>query len=134
MSQDEGDNSVLANTSCPFCGSLAHVHAASPCLDRWVHRTFLGRALGEHQQAPPYSATPRQQCLEEVIQAPRWPETFAVMQTSLGCTVGRLAGCLMQVSEPYIDYDIVAAADNLPLAVCRAAVCAPPGNVPLAIK
>jgi hypothetical protein len=81
--------------------------------------------------APPYSALPRQPCLDDVMHACRWPPGFAVMQTTDGCTVGQE----LVRSAGAIEYDIVAAADNLPLAICRAAVCAAsvPGDRPLLV-
>ena len=117
-------------SECPECGVPATEHPAGGCLDRWVHTAFLGRTLTAHEQAPPYSADPRHPALDDLINAPRWPEAFAVMQTTLGCTVG------VKVSESpgYENYDVIAAAGNFPLAVCRAAVCAPLGESALQIK
>jgi hypothetical protein len=78
-------------------------------LDRWVHHSFLGRALTEQETPPPYSSLPRQPCLEDVITAPKWAENVAVMQTSDGCSVGvRLGG-----SNDYADYEVIASANNL---------------------
>jgi hypothetical protein len=56
------------------------------------------------------------------------------MMTAVGCTVGCLDEESKLNSERYLHYDIVAAAANLPLAVCRAAVIAPAGNSPLDVK
>ena len=115
---------------CPECGECATEHPAGRCLDRWVHTAFLGRTLTLLEQPPPYSTVPQHPALEDVIKAPQWPEEFAVMQTSLGCTVGRR----LSTSIGYEDYEVVAAADNLPLAVCRAAPCAAGlGDKPLRI-
>ena len=110
--------------SCPICGAVAVSHCAGPCLDRWVHGAFLQRPLAAEDEAPPYSASPQQRCLDDLIAAPRWPQGLAVMQTSLGCTVARQ----VRRSVGLHHYDVVAAAANLPLAVCRAAVCVAPGG------
>lgn len=83
------------------------------------------------EEPPPYSTVPRHPALEDVINARLWPEEFAVMQTSLGCTVGRR----VSTSVGYEDYQVVAAAGSLPLSVCRAALCASPqGDKVLEIK
>jgi hypothetical protein len=117
---------------CPSCGCEATVHVAGECLDRWVHQTFLGRTLSENETPPPYSSWPQQPCLHDVIHAPRWAESAAVMQTSEGCTVGVSVGR----SADYIHFGVITTANNLPLAVCRAAVCglAAGGENPLAIR
>jgi hypothetical protein len=117
---------------CPFCGSAATTHVAGACLDRWVHESFLGRALTEHETPPPYSSLPPQDCLEDVIKAPKWAESIAVMQTSEGCTVG----VRVRRSNDYVYFHIVTSANSLPLAVCRAAVSglATGGENPLAIR
>jgi hypothetical protein len=116
---------------CPTCGVSAIAHPSSPCLDSWVHTAFLGRALGPEDEPPPYSTVPAHPSLDDLINAPRWPQSFAVVQTSLGCTVGRKTAR----SRDYEHYEIVSAAENLPLAVCRAAVRIPPnGDSALTIK
>ena len=120
----------VPDARCPFCESQATSHDAGPCLDRWVHEKFLRR----DGAAPPYSTLPRKACLDDVINAPRWPATFAVMLTTLGCTVGCLDEESKLDSQHFLNYKIVAAAANLPLAVCRAAVIAPAGNAPLGVK
>jgi hypothetical protein len=76
---------------------------------------------------------PAHPALDEVINAPLWPDTFGVMQTSLGCTVGRRVSTAVD-DEAYEHYEVIAAASNLPLSVCRAALCAPRGDRPLEIK
>jgi transcriptional regulator with XRE-family HTH domain len=119
----------LEGPKCPDCGCLATTHPPGACLDRWVHTAFLGQSITD--KSPPYSVTPPHPSLEALIGAPLWPETFAVMLTSQGCTVGRKVG----EAPDFENYEIVAAADNLPLAVCRAAVSASPsGNRRLHIK
>ena len=116
---------------CPSCGVIPAEHDASPCLDRWIHEHFFRKALGKEEVAPPYSASPQQRCLDDLIDARMWPEGFAVMQTSLGCTVGRLVP-RSEASDGYEYYDVVASAKTLPLAVCRAALSlSSAGNAPL---
>jgi hypothetical protein len=117
---------------CPLCGSAATTHAVGACLDRWVHQTFLGRTLANEETPPPYSSAPQQSCLQDVLNTPKWAESVAVMQTSDGCTVGVCVGR----SNDYAHYEVIASADSLPLAVCRAAVCgfATGGQSPLTIR
>jgi hypothetical protein len=105
---------------CPVCRLQATVHPAGHCLDRWVHVAFLQQAVENDLQVPPYSAMPQQRCLDAVTNAPRWPDSFAVIHTSQGSTVGRR----VRADAEHLYFHIVAAADNLPLAICRAAVCA----------
>ena len=105
---------------CPACGLIATAHPPGPCLDRWVHGAFLQQQANPDSQVPAYSAVPQQRCLDTVINAPRWPESFAVFQTSQGCTVGRR----VRQSTESVYFHTVASASDLPVAVCRAAACA----------
>jgi hypothetical protein len=116
---------------CPSCGTKATNHVAGECLDRWVHESFLGRSLAKHETPPPYSSLPQHPCLQDVINALKWSESVAVMQTSDGCTVGLHVGR----SGDYLHFEVLVSADRLPLAVCRAAVCglATGGENPLVI-
>jgi hypothetical protein len=117
--------------ACPTCGVSAIAHPSSRCLDYWVHTVFLGRELGPEDQPLPYSIAPAHPSLADLIDARRWPESFAVVQTSLGCTVDRKTAR----SRDYEHYEIVSAAEHLPLAVCRAAArTSPSGSSPLTIK
>ena len=119
-----------ARPTCPSCGVEATFHNAGACLDRWVHEAFLRLTTTPASQPPPYSASPRHPSLEEVIAARRWPRSFVVVQTSHGCTVSRE----VRRSSDTVYLHVVAAADNLPLAVCRAAVCVTdPGDTALKI-
>jgi hypothetical protein len=120
-----------ARAICPYCGAAGESHPTGPCLDRWVHTSFLQRALRVDEEAPPYSRFPAQRCFDDVLHAERWPDVVAVMQTALGCTVGRRVGR----SADYHHYDVIAAGETLPLAVCRAAACVgPDGRHLLEIK
>ena len=109
-----------AAPACHECGVAATVPPPGSCLDGGSTRhSFNTHARGD-SHVPPYSAMPQQRCLSVVIDAPRWPGSFAVIQTSQGCTVGRR----VRGDVEYLYFHVVAAADNLPLAICRAAVCA----------
>jgi hypothetical protein len=92
---------------------------------------FLQQQVNRDSEAPAYSAVPQQPCLDTVINAPRWPASFAVVQTSQGCTVARR----VRRSAEKVYFHMVSSADDLPLAVCRAAVCAASeaGDRPLTI-
>ena len=116
---------------CPACALTATEHPPGPCLDRWVHMAFLQQQVNPDSEAPAYSAVPQQRCLDTVINAPRWPESFAVVQTSQGCTVARR----VRRSAENVYFHMVSSAHDLPLAVCRAAVCAASetGDRPLTI-
>jgi hypothetical protein len=105
---------------CPACGLVATVHPPGPCLDRWVHTAFLQQHVDADSQVPEYSAVPQQRCLDTVIKTLRWPESFAVVHTSEGCTVARR----VRANAENVFFHKVASAHDLPLAVCRAAVCA----------
>jgi hypothetical protein len=119
---------------CPFCAVDAAEHDAGPCLDRWIHEQFFQKILAQGQLPPPYSASPQQPCLEALIEAPKWPQGVAVMQTSVGCTIGRRTPRGDRL-EGYEYYHVIATAETFPLAVCRAAlIClSSPGSVPLRI-
>ena len=108
-------SNAIGPQHCRFCGSAATTHAAGACLDRWVHQSFLGHALTEQEVPPPYSASPRQPCLEDVISTPKWAESVAVMQTSEGCTVGVCVGR----SHDYFHFEVLTSASSLSL-VCAA--------------
>ena len=117
--------------SCPSCDCEATIHVAGECLDRWVHHNFLGHNLSADETPPPYSSLPQHPYLNDVINARKWAESAAVMQTSDGCTVGVCVGR----SGDYLHFEVITSANNLPLAVCRAAVSglAAGGENPLAI-
>ena len=114
----------LPHRICPYCGTAAAEHPAGECLDRWVHQEFLGKSVAVDKGVPPYSRSPRHSCLDDLIRAPRWAEGTAVMQTIEGCSVG----ILMRKEGGYEHYEIVATAQSLPLAICRAAVCGVPSS------
>ena len=122
----------LPTVRCPFCGTLSTQHPASECLDRWVHHEFLGRVVAAAETVPPYSCVPQHPCLSDVIRAAQWAESAAVMQTAAGCSVG----ILVREDGAYEHYHIVASAESLPLAICRAAVggFASGGRNPLQIR
>jgi hypothetical protein len=81
---------------------------------------FLQQQVNADSQVPAYSAVPRQPCLDTVINTPLWPASFAVVHTSEGCTVARR----VRANAENVFFHKVASAHDLPLAVCRAAVCA----------
>jgi len=132
--REAGSRGLQSGARCPFCGVAAAEHDAGPCLDRWIHEQFFQQVLTHDQVPPPDSASPQQPCLEALIEAPKWPQGFAVMQTSVGCTIGRRVPRGDRL-EGYEYYDVIATADTLPLAVCRAALSclSSPGNVSLRV-
>ena len=109
--------SDLPHSRCPYCATAAAEHPAGECLDRWVHQEFLGKAVAVNEAVPPYSRSPRQRCLDDLISAPRWAEGMVVMQTIAGCSVG----ILKRKDSAYEYYKILATGQSLPLAICRAA-------------
>jgi hypothetical protein len=109
----------LPQRTCPHCGTASTEHPAGECLDRWVHAEFLRKSVASDEAVPPYSRSPRHSCLNDLIRARRWAEGTAVMQTIAGCSVG----ILTRKESGYEHYQIVATAQSLPLAICRAAIC-----------
>jgi hypothetical protein len=112
---------------CPTCGTVADEHESRPCLDSWVHTAFMGHASDEDLEVPAYSAEEGVGGCDIVMETPRWPRSWIVRGLEGGgFGIGeRIPFDASERTGPAI-IRYVARADDLPLAVCRAAVCAPP--------
>lgn len=91
----------IPTATCPFCRCPSSSHEANACLDRWVHEQFLGHTVSADESVPQYSTTLQDGALDPLINARRWPQGTAVIQTSHGCTVG----LMVRRSHEYEHYD-----------------------------
>ena len=104
---------------CPRCTRDVDAHPAGECLDRWVHKAFLGKSLPASETPPHYSGNigPDDDTIEELLAADKWPDGATLSKRS-----GSTSWC---VSTGDV---VLAEGDVNGLAVCRAAVKCPPGG------
>ena len=103
-------------SSCPRCTRDVDDHPAGECLDRWVHRAFLGKSLPATETPPRYSGNIGP-AIDELLDAEKWPDGAQLSKRS-----DSTSWCVSTGDG------VLAEGDGIGLAVCRAAVKCPPGG------
>ena len=101
--------------SCPRCSRYVDDHPAGNCLDRWVHKAFLGKSWPATETPPRYSGNIGP-AIDQLLDTEKWPD---------GAKLSKSGGSRWLVRT---DQEVLAEGNGVGLAVCRAALKCPPGG------